>query len=138
MTLSPASKLSRIDWASPLRCPIEDPGQRPNPPKAWVQIEVAAQDAGPMQIGYDAWEENGEIIINLMVPVGAGLYPFLGQRKQFAVAFRGINQTTLNGILYTQRQTYDYLGQERIEGMYLKLPLVVRYTFQDRLTAPPP
>lgn len=119
--------------------PNEDAGPRPQPPQAWVQIEVAAESAGPMQIGFDAWEEKGEIYVSLMVPVNAGLYPFLIQRKAFSTAFRGINQTTAPaGITYSDDQTFDFLGTDRIEGMYLRLPLIVRYTFQDKLTAHPP
>jgi hypothetical protein len=119
--------------------PNEDAGPRPSPPQSWVQIEVAADQAGPMQIGYDAWEERGEVYISLMVPVGAGLRPYLVQRKQFSLAFRGINQTLTNvGLIYSDNQTFDALGQERIDGMYLRLPLIVRYTYHDQLTNPPP
>lgn len=120
--------------------PNEDAGPRPSPPATWVDIAVAANTAGPMQIGYDAWEEHGQIFINLMVPVGAGLRDGLVQRKTFSTAFRGINYTGQIpvGLNYSDEQSMDPLGPSVDDGVYRPLTLIVRYTWQDRLTNPPP
>jgi len=118
--------------------PNEDAGQRPSPPQTWIDIEVAAQTAGPIQIGYDAWREEGQIFIHLMVPIGQGLRPTLVQRKAFSTAFRGINTVTPEGLNYTDDQSMDPLGPGGDDGVYRRLTLIVRYTFDDKLTAPPP
>jgi hypothetical protein len=118
---------------------LEDPGPRPAPPKPWVDIEVAANTAGPMQIGYDLWVETGQIFIHLMVPRGSGMRPALVQRKAFSTAFRGINNTTIPGLIYSDDQSMDPMGPGTDDGVYRRLTLIVRYKFEDRLvaTAPP-
>ena len=126
----------------PFAMPNEDAGPRPKPPAPWVQIEVAAAGAGPLQIGYDAWEEKGQIFVVLMVPIGGGLLPFLEMRMTFSYAFRGINTVvglTTPGLTYSDDQSFDPLDlSNKVEGVYLRLPLIVRYLFQTKLVAPSP
>ena len=57
----------------PVELPLEDAGPRPSPPGYWISISVAANSAGPMEIGYDAWIQDGQIFISLMCPVGSGM-----------------------------------------------------------------
>lgn len=121
-----------------LEMPNEIAGPRPSPPQPWVDVEVAAQSAGPMQIGYDAWNEEGQIFIHVMVPIGTGMRDALVQRKAFSTAFRGINVTTPDGLSYSDDQSMDPLGPGGDDGVYRRLTLIVRYLWQDRLTAPPP
>ena len=121
-----------------MEMPNEAAGPRPTPPQTWIDVEVAAQTAGPIQIGYDAWREEGQIFIHLMVPIGQGLRPTLVQRKAFSVAFRGINTMTPEGLNYSDEQSMDPLGPGGDDGVYRRLTLIVRYTFDDKLTAPPP
>lgn len=118
-----------------VREPNGDFTPQPSPPATWIDIEFATNSAGPIQIGYDAWEEKGQIFIHLMVPVGTGMRDALVQCKALQVAFRGINMTTAEGLSYSDDQSTVSGGDD---GTYRPLTLIVIYQFQDRLTAPPP
>ena len=123
-----------VEW------PNEDNMRRPPPPAMWIAVEGAANTAGPLQIGYDAWNEHGQIFVHVMVPVGQGVLDGFTLRKVFSTAFRGINFTGQLpvGLIYMDDQSFDLLGPASEDGVYVSMTLVVRYTYQDKLTNPPP
>jgi hypothetical protein len=43
------------------------------PPAPWLDIEVAARGAEPIEMGGNTWEERGQIFLHVMIPVGTGL-----------------------------------------------------------------
>jgi hypothetical protein len=119
--------------------PNEDAGPRPSPPAPWVQIEVSAESYRPIELGGDTWEELGQIFISLMIPIGSGIRPWLDYLSAFELAFRGLKAgMTPEGLVYSENQSSDPLQWTIDDGMYRRLPLIVRYKFQDRLTTAPP
>jgi hypothetical protein len=116
--------------------PNEPALQRPQPPQPWLDIEVASQSSVQMEIGDDAWIEEGQIYLHLMIPIGTGWRPALVMAKAFQVCFRGINKTTPPGLVYRDNQSSDPMANKD-DGMYRRLSVIVNYKFQDKLVAPP-
>lgn len=124
-----------VEW------PNEDNGKRPPPPAMWISVEAMSNTAGPLQIGYDAWHERGQIFIHVMVPIGEGVLDGFTLRKTFATAFRALNyrlDVLPVGLNFSDDQSSDLLGPATEDGMFVPMTLVIRYLYQDKLTAPPP
>jgi hypothetical protein len=100
---------------------------------------VSSDTSGPIQLGGDTWEEHGQIFIFLMIPIGSGMRKWLDYMDAFEVAFRGLRPgMTPEGLTYSENQSSDPLQWTMDDGMYRRLPLIVRYKFQDRLIDPAP
>lgn len=114
--------------------PNEEAGQRPSPPQPWLDIEVASQSSAAIELGDDAWVEDGQIFLHLMIPIGTGWRDALVKAKAFEVAFRGINTTTPEGLVYRDNQSSDPMANKD-DGMYRRLTVIVNYKFYDKLIA---
>jgi hypothetical protein len=113
--------------------PNEDFTGRPNPPAPWLDIEAAAESAQTLEMGGRIWEEEGSLFLHLMIPVGTGITAGLTMRKAFSVAFRAVSDA-INGLYYRGGQAFDPLGPGSDDGVYRRLSLIVRYSFQDITT----
>jgi hypothetical protein len=114
--------------------PNEDAGPRAIPPAPWLDIEVAAESAGAMEMGGRLWLERGSIFLHVMIPVGTGVLPGLTLRKALSVAFRNV-QNAPAGLIYSREgQAFDPMGPGTDDGVYRRLTLIVRYDYQDITT----
>lgn len=113
-----------------IEVPNEDAGPRPSPPAPWLDIEVAAESAAPMEMGAHIWEERGSIFLHVMIPLGTGIRDGLVARKALSVAFRDVTGTP-NGLVYRTGQSFDPMGPGSDDGVYRRLTLIIRYDYQD-------
>lgn len=113
--------------------PNEEAGPRPVPPQPWLDIEVAADAAMPLEMGGAIWEEHGQIFLHVMIPVGSGILDGLTIRKALSVAFRAVSGAP-NGLVYRQGQAFDPMGPGTDDGVYRRLSLIIRYDYQDVTT----
>ena len=118
-----------LDLALPLDLPNED-FTTPEPPAAWVSIDVGGDAAETIELGGLTWEERGAIWVHCMLPFNSGIADGLAWRKAFSVAFRAA-QPTVEG-LYYRDHSFDPLSSD--DGVWRRLSLVVRYEYDDRLT----
>jgi Bacteriophage related domain of unknown function len=126
----PRIQAAAASIALSVELPNEDAGPRPMPPAPWLDIEVAAQGAEPIEIGGKIWEERGQIFLHVMIPVGTGLRAGLVLRKTLSEAFRAVTDAPA-GLVYRDGQDFDPLGPGTDDGVYRRLSLVVRYIYQD-------
>jgi hypothetical protein len=95
----PRIQAAAASIALSVELPNEDAGPRPMPPAPWLDIEVAAQGAQPIEIGGKIWEERGQIFLHVMIPVGTGLRAALVLRKTLSEAFRMVTDAVA-GLVY--------------------------------------
>lgn len=101
----------------------------PDPPNAWLSIDIGGEAAEALELGGKYWEERGAIYLHLMLPMFNGVDKGLAWRKAFSVAFRAAVPSTQG--LYYDSHSFDPLGPD--DGVWRRLTLIVRYRFTDLL-----
>jgi hypothetical protein len=101
----------------------------PEPPAPWLLVEISGDLSAPLELGRDGvWQEDGAILVHVMVPTGTGVTDGLALRKAVANLFRGLppGPVTYHGA------TFDPGGPGDDTGVYHRLSLSIRYRYQDR------
>lgn len=82
------------NWTvTPIAWPNED-FEKPNPPTPWVDVEFtrniyAQESIGAAEQSENRWDEDGQLWLHLLVPVGTGSSAAGGAAKALAKIFRG-------------------------------------------------
>lgn len=121
--------LIAVNW------PNESVGERPDPPTMWIDIEAAAESSNDIEIAGTMWDEQGQIYIHLMVPVGTGVREGFRVRMLLSDAFLGVTDGP-EGLSYRNGRSFDLMGPPGDDGVYRRLTLIVRYHYQSVLVKP--
>lgn len=101
---------------------------KPEPPAAWVMVEVTGTLYAPMSIGSgihadDRWDEEGTVWIHVLVPTGTGTSLQRSYCKTIADIFRGT--TLLDGDLEFLDASIGMGDQGDDEGNYWRVTVAV-------------
>jgi Bacteriophage related domain of unknown function len=111
--------------------PNEPPPDRPEPPKTWMAAGFYENGATVIEIGNSLWEERGQVMIDVMVPVGEGIADGLTLRDALKTAFRAAASLPV-GLHYGTEESYDQTGAQSEDGVYFRLTMTAAYRYQTR------
>jgi hypothetical protein len=104
---------------------------RPDQPAIWLAVEFSSNADVPIEIGANTWQENGALLLHLMLPRGVGIDKALALKDALSVAFRGVTDAAI-GLAYREQST-DPIADGTDDGIYRRMSLWVRYAYQSQL-----
>lgn len=110
----------------PVRWPAE-PWSLPNPPALWVAVDMAADVAGPIELGAAGWQERGYVYATIMVPNGHGTAGARTLAKRIVDLLR---LRTPSAIVY-DGASIGTADPDTDDGAWWRLQVTIDYRYQD-------
>lgn len=111
---------NRIAWPNEISA-------NPEPPCIWLAVEATSHILDPLDIGANAWREEGTIYFNVMVPAGWGTDDARKTAKLIANVYRGLppRLVTYRGASIGHGNLSD------TEGMVWTITVSIDYVYDD-------